>query len=244
MSEITLGQLLDRECKLRAATCLSFVDAECIARHVGDEAIRRWKESDEGRAWRDAAVAKWLAELPPGDEGLGEAYWTAREVVSEKLTDITTRWQSISDFTQSCVLAGVAAALEVHRRRLADDHNLVNLDIMGVIGNEMVFEALGAKGWLPPDQTAKLRLDADSWKEQCDAALVDAETRDEENIKLQAENVRLKNYVEFHERLARKYGADQSYYHDDLAKLRAEVERLREVIREVDTVIHARMVSA
>jgi hypothetical protein len=80
------------------------------ARERDEAAVRHWKQSPEGEAWRDEAIAEYFAALPPGDEELA--------------VQATTRWRAyeircdVVDTSTLERMRGVSAVvLDLQRRR-------------------------------------------------------------------------------------------------------------------------------
>jgi hypothetical protein len=130
----TLGEL-NRTAYMRAATqggdCW-----EAAAQAVADEAIRRH-----------------FASLPPGDEGLTEAFVKA------------AGWGPAYDAVP--VRAGIAAVLDLHRRRVRERFS-------GTRWGEKEQEILDAEGWMSPGE-----MEADGWLSPDDVAKLRAEVAED-----------------------------------------------------------------
>lgn len=172
-----------------------------------------WKQSPEGKAWRDAAhplneyakgylisqgwmtpneaatmmadhnltvkdakestVADYFASLPPGDEGLVEAYIAAYDI-----TDIRCREREIGFFhaapgTKESIAVAIAAVLDLHRKRVRTSNERVYDTIMRwAVGQGLdrtkaevvaaaALDTLDANGqttgWLDPDKADQLK---------------------------------------------------------------------------------------
>lgn len=126
----------------------------------------QWEPADKDglrkgvQAVADEAIRRYLASLPPGDEGLARAYLAADNAAMVQ-AGYPAEELGFDDYLadeQQAMCQGIAAVIDLHERReLQAGHLRINVEVME------------KAGWLPPDKAAGLEAERDRWKKRAES---------------------------------------------------------------------------